>query len=161
MYITKNKKGVSEIVSYVLLISIAFGISGIVYAWLTFFVTPGQETNCNEDIALTISDYYYNCVTKELNLTIRNRGLFDVDGFTIRVNTKNDSKIGIYTINSTGQNISVNSEIKISFPNSSKLENGKPLTENIKFLEIQPFVRDKNLKVNCEYISNQKIKCSG
>lgn len=160
MSIVKEKRGVSEIVSYVLLISITFIISGMVYAWLVFYVTPGEEIKCDDGVSLTISDYHYNCSTKELNITLQNRGLFDVDGYTIRVNNRSDSRMGVYTLNSTGLNISTNGLVKIYFPNSSELEKEKSFTSVIKFMEVQPYVRNGNSKINCEHIAKQNIECS-
>jgi flagellin-like protein len=156
-----GKKGVSEIVSYVLLISITFVIAGVVYSWLMFYVTPGKETKCEEGISLTIRGYFYNCSTKQFNLTIQNRGLFDVDGYILRVNNQSGSDMGVYTLNSTGKKMNT-SEVHIDFyADSSKLRDNKELKGIIKFVEIQPFVsQNRTNPIYCESVAKQEIICS-
>lgn len=88
-----KKRGISEIVSYVLLIIIAMSIAVGVYAWLKSYVPSEEERQkCPEETALSITDY--ECMEiagkKILSLKIENRGLFNVDGFYIRAS--NDSK---------------------------------------------------------------------
>lgn len=89
----KNKKGISELVSYVLLIIIAISISVGVYTWLRSYMPSEKERQkCPEEATLIISDY--ECVDipnygKFLRLKIENRGLFNLDGFYIRAS--NDS----------------------------------------------------------------------
>lgn len=154
-----NKKGVSEIVSYVLLISITFGISGMVYAWLVYYVTPGEEIKCDEGIALTIRSYDYNCATKALNLSLQNRGLFDVDGYIIRLNNNSKAELGVYTLNKTGANISTGATLTYSY-NYSKLESSKIMGGNLTFIEVQPFTKQKgNMTVYCDNVVKQKVSC--
>jgi len=158
--ILDNKKGVSEIVSYVLLISITFGIAGMVYAWLVYYVTPGEEVKCDEGIALTIRSYNYNCTTKALNITLQNRGLFDVDGFVIRLNNNSRSELGVYTLNKTGTNVSTGISLSSYYSNSSNLESSKIMRGNITFIEVQPFTKQKgNLTVYCDALVKQKVSC--
>jgi len=157
-----NKKAVSEIVSYVLLISITFAISGIVYSWLVFYVTPGEEIKCDDGVSLTIRNYEYNCSTKQLNLTLQNRGLFNFDGYIIRVNNQTGSNIGVYSLIKTGKQINTTQEYKDVYANSSILNDSRVvLGGNISFIEIQPFiVQKKNLIVYCEKVAEQRIACS-
>jgi len=157
-----DKKGVSEIVSYVLLISITFAIAGIVYSWLIFYVTPGKETKCEEGISLTIRSYSYNCNTKALNLSLQNRGLFDIDGYLIRVTNQSNTDIGIYTLNKTGANISVGVTYLDYYSNSSILNDSKKnLGGIIKFLEVQPFVyQNGSVPIYCENVAKQVIVCA-
>ena len=90
-----NKKAISELVSYVLLISLAVAMSGAVYAWLNFYVkNPFPEESCPE-VRLIIQDY--NCAAgKILNLTVQNRGRFDVDGYIIKINNGSSRDYNIY-----------------------------------------------------------------
>lgn len=157
-----NKKGVSEIVSYVLLISITFAIAGMVYGWLVFYVTPGKETKCDDGVALTIRSYHYDCTTKALNLTLQNRGLFDTDGYIIRVNNQTGAEIGVYSLNKTGINISTGSTVNDYYANSSRLDDTRRnLVGNIKFIEVQPFaIQGANSTVYCDNIAEQKIVCA-
>lgn len=158
-----GKRGVSEIVSYVLLISITFAISGMIYAWLVFYVTPGQEVKCDEGISLTIRSYVYNCTAspKTFNITLQNRGLFDIDGYVIRVNNQTGSQIGVYTLNKNGTNISTGVTYTDYYSNATNLAGEKVLGGQIQFIEIQPFTKQGgNLTVYCNNIAEQKISCS-
>ncbi|MEI7719167.1 MAG: archaellin/type IV pilin N-terminal domain-containing protein [archaeon] len=162
-----NKKGVSEIVSYVLLISITFIIAGMVYSWLTFYVTPGKETKCEEGVSITLRSYVYNCTTKAFNLTLQNRGLFDIDGYIIRVGNQSDSEIGVYTINKTGKILNTSEVYTDVYINSSHLDSldatntlQKNMTGNISFIEIQPFEIQESARVFCESVVKQKVVCS-
>jgi len=161
MKIVSDKKGVSEIVSYVLLISITFAVAGLVYSWLMFYVTPGKETKCDEGVSLTIRGYNYNCINKSLNLTIQNRGLFDVDGYLIRVNNQSGSDIGVYILNSTGKRMNTSEVYTDVYSESNKLSGSKILKGTIKFIEIQPFVRQNGTsEIYCESVAKQVIVCA-
>jgi len=81
----KNKKAVSDMVSYVLLIVIAMSIAAGVFSWLRFYVPSQTDSQaCNPDTAIAITDYSCSSSTKLLNLTIENKGYFSVSGFFIR-----------------------------------------------------------------------------
>ena len=154
-----NKRGVSEIVSYVLLISVTFAIAGIVYAWLVFYVTPGEEVKCKDDLEITIYSSDYDCAENTLNLTLQNKGLFDIDGYVIRLNNKSGAEIGIYVLNKTGTNISTGSIVNNYYGSNWKLANGNLLGGNITLIEVQPFKREDNLDIYCEGIVRKKISC--
>ncbi len=81
-----NKKGVSEIVSHVLLIVIAIGIATLVYAFLQAYV-PKEKPECKEGISLIIENA--TCTNSAgqniLKLTLENKGLFKVDKAFIRI----------------------------------------------------------------------------
>jgi len=78
------KKGVSEIVSYVLLILIAIAISVLVFIFLNAFI-PKAKPECKEGIELAIRGVACNSDTKELYLNLENRGLFTIDNVFIRI----------------------------------------------------------------------------
>lgn len=81
----QNKRAVSEVIGYVLLIVIAVGLSVGVYSFLKLYV-PKEKPSCGEGISLIVQDYICNAseTSPELNLTIENRGLFKVDAAYIR-----------------------------------------------------------------------------
>jgi len=96
----EEKKAVSEIVSYVLLISLALGMSALVYSWLKFKVEkPFPEESCPEGVSLIL--HSYNCTGQGIiNITIRNKGRFLVDGFIIKMNnvTRRKGIPGMYAL---------------------------------------------------------------
>ncbi len=94
-----NKRGISEVVSYVLLIVIAIGIAGTVYTYLKIYV-PKEKPECKEGIDLIINRA--NCVNNNaqniLTLTLENKGLFKVDKAFVRIGESSDSfKVNIPT----------------------------------------------------------------
>jgi hypothetical protein len=81
-----NRKAISEIISYVLLIAIALGISVAVYTWMSTRVPIVSET-CPEDISLQVKSYSCDKSDTErklLDINLKNNGNFNVDGFYIR-----------------------------------------------------------------------------
>src|SRR3989338_8510283 len=55
----ENKKAVSEVVSYVLLIVVAISLSIIVYAWIKIQL-PKEIIECPEGVSVIIKDYQCN-----------------------------------------------------------------------------------------------------
>jgi FlaG/FlaF family flagellin (archaellin) len=83
----KNKKGVSEMVGYVLLIVIAVGLSVAVFSYLKVFV-PKDKAECSSDVALVVQQV--TCDTTApggtlLDVTLLNRGLFTTDAVYLRM----------------------------------------------------------------------------
>lgn len=97
----KNKKAVSEIVSYTLLIVIAIGVSSLVYYFLQL-QTPKEKTECKDGISLGID--YVKCEIKpnqdrNLTLTLLNNGRFKVDAAYVRVGVEGQGQSVRYWIN--------------------------------------------------------------
>lgn len=155
-----NKKGVSLVISYVLLITIAVSLSILVYNWLRFYIEPGEVKECKQGISVVIQDY--ECLVADggsLNLTLKNKGLFNIDGFVLKVNDRKDADIGVYTLNATGAEI-----------NTSLIYNKKYLFNEVKgntsdlvaitLIEVQPFIYERGEQIFCEKVSSQSIECS-
>jgi hypothetical protein len=83
--IRKNKKAVSELIAYVILISLAVSLSSVVYLWLRFYVQQGNLQKCPDEVSVILKDY--NCLTvgenHYLNLTIKNTGYFSINGTVV------------------------------------------------------------------------------
>jgi len=94
----KNKKGLSIIVSYVLLIGISIGLSIIVYTWMKTYI-PKESLECSDGVSLSISKITYEAANKRLNITFRNNGRFSVDGFYIRGSNKSSELSQIADLN--------------------------------------------------------------
>ena len=74
-----NKKAVSLMISYVLLITIAIIMSIIVFAYLKTIANVEPVIDCKEGTSIVVEDY--SCEEGKITLTIRNNGIFNVDGF--------------------------------------------------------------------------------
>ena len=92
-----NRKAISELIGYVLLIGLAIAMSGVIYAWLKFYVqSPIPEESCPE-VSLVVMDY--NCSNGILNLTVQNRGRFTLNGYTLKINN-GTGDFSLFEINS-------------------------------------------------------------
>ncbi|MFA6023448.1 MAG: archaellin/type IV pilin N-terminal domain-containing protein [Candidatus Pacearchaeota archaeon] len=79
-----NKKALSEMVGYVILIVIAVSLAVMVYAWLQLQL-PKEKPECSENVAVIIKDFSCNTENKLINLTIQNKGYFNIEGINLRV----------------------------------------------------------------------------
>jgi len=94
-----NKKAVSLLISYVLLIVIAMTLATILYFWLQTYIPDGNQLKCPEDVSLIIKD---SCCGKEscdpnndpgyFTLEFQNKGFHYIDGAYIRFSNKADKK---------------------------------------------------------------------
>jgi len=80
----KNKKGISAIIGYVLLILLAVSLSGGVYAWLKAKIPKATE-KCPEDVSLEIISLDVNEMRGNISMDLRNRGLFSINGISVRL----------------------------------------------------------------------------
>jgi hypothetical protein len=81
MLLRTKKKGVSVLIGYVLLIVAALVMSGLVYTWMRSYI-PKETLECPDGISLEIRNY--TCENGILNITLRNSGRFNLDGYLIR-----------------------------------------------------------------------------
>lgn len=85
-----NKKGVSIMVGYVLLIAIAVSLSTAVFFYLKLYL-PDERPECNVDIKLTIDSV--SCKWNQpidpnsvnIRLDVTNRGLFKIEGAYVKI----------------------------------------------------------------------------
>jgi len=153
-----NKKALSEIVSYVLLIVIAMALAAGVFAWVKFYI-PQEKEKCSEDVSLSISEY--SCSNGVLTITLANRGYFNVDGFFVKASNES-GKIPATMLSSTdNQMLQLYGPGKYDFnadPAMSRpLKSGEATKElsfiyapigTVKVLQIQPYVKANKTKGN-------------
>lgn len=182
-----KKRAVSEMIAYVILISIAMGIAIGVYAWLMVVGPPSIEetVDCKEGTSVTLNNI--NCLANgvggqgHIELEIKNNGRFNIDGVIISVGPDSD-KVPIDYLLPTGSDTNVvfgyqgftnqlepgETEI-ISFdyikkdppngPDGSETEYNVP---EIKIIQVQPVIFEKGKKVVCEnslFIDNNIQNC--
>lgn len=85
-----NKKGVSEIVSYVLLIVISISISALVYAWLSN-LPPRAKNTCPDEVSLIIKDYCLDTGNNIINITLQNKGTYIVGAVNVKIANKTET----------------------------------------------------------------------
>ncbi len=92
----RDKRGISVMIGYVLLVAFAVIIGVITYAWIKTYV-PADSIVCSDGVSLYISDVNFDAESNDLVVNIKNNGRFNVDGYFIQV--KNDSEQEIANIN--------------------------------------------------------------
>jgi len=152
-----NKNAVSTIIAYVLLISITISLSVLVFNWLRFYVSDEEPAQCPDAVNLIVESY--NCtsgVNGFLNITLKNKGRFSVDGYVLRVHDRPNAEFGFYTLNKTGSSFAPGEKINGFYP-FNKSYGGKRLS-TLTLVEVQPFLM-KGQKVSCKSYAYQKIIC--
>ena len=87
-----GKKGISVMVSYVLLIVFVIIIGAIVYQWLKTYV-PAQALECPDGVSLFIKDADFDPSDSQLIITLRNNGRFDLAGYFIHATNSSDQEL--------------------------------------------------------------------
>ena len=78
-----HKKGISEVLSYVLLVVIAVTVSTLVFTYLKLYIPKGEVPECPTDISVIVQDY--SCINGDIKIDLVNKGLFNVDSIYIRI----------------------------------------------------------------------------
>jgi len=151
-----NNKGVSEIVSYVILVIIAISIGALVYNYLGVLV-PKDRPVCQDGVSLTLESY--TCDGESLNLTLKNRGRFNIDAAYIRVGQEN--KNTKFWINNE---LSNKFEFGAFGPGELYAENYSlpedlDLTNNILEIQIAMYDEETKTYAACDQIITQPISC--
>lgn len=172
--IKRGKRGVSNVIEYVLVITVVLIIAALVYFWLKARVpTPGLK--CPDETSLLIKSY--QCNSDQLILDLKNDGNFKIEGYFIYAANSSNQEVATmdlsnYTdINSRilpmGVKLGVDNS-KNSFGISEVEEDTFDLTElePIYSLEIIPLrwqkEGNKNFLVTCTNAKTKKIlNCSG
>lgn len=85
-----NKKGVSIIIGYVLLVVFAMIIGTIVYQTMKTYV-PRDVEECPDGVSIFIQ--FLNYSNNQLNLTIVNNGLFNIAGIYVRATNSSTKEL--------------------------------------------------------------------
>jgi hypothetical protein len=173
MWLKLNKKAVSLIISYVLLISIGLSIAGLVYGWLRFYVDIGEGVKCPDGVYLAIMSAPYSDGDLEtgeslsLNLTLENRGRYNIEGYVIKISNNSNAKLGTFFIYDLRDGLGLGQDTTTFLPplypgnisthqfNTTHLQQHK----NVCFIEVQPYIKENNQRIPCSQISTRKINC--
>ncbi len=161
--LNKKKKALSNIIAYVLLISISLSLSVIVYNWLKFYVSEDDVETCSDGVNVIIENYecyQFNKTTNKsgwLKVILKNKGLFTVDGYILRVHDRPDASFGFYVFDDVGAPIAPGREYNATYYFNENIIDGYELSD-VTLVEIQPFITNKD-NINCQSYSSQKIKC--
>jgi len=87
-----NKRALSIVIGYILLIAISIVMSVIVYQWLKTYV-PKDVVTCSEGTSIFIKELSYNCTNSKLDVTIKNNGKFSINGYFIHVSNSSNPDV--------------------------------------------------------------------
>ena len=88
----RNKRGLSVIVGYVLLIVFAIAIGVASYQWLSSYV-PREPLNCPDGVSLFVKEASFDEGTSQLTVVVRNNGKFDVAGYFIHAANSSEQQL--------------------------------------------------------------------
>ncbi|MBS3072030.1 hypothetical protein J4408_03495 [Candidatus Pacearchaeota archaeon] len=163
-----NKKGVSIMVGYVLLVVIAVSISVLVYNFLKVYV-PKEKPECSKEVSLIIQEA--ECIISSgksyFSLTVLNKGLFNIDAMYIRLG--NETRKVRQLVNDETKN----SSYSVYLPKGYLLpgqEFRSPLYYDVTWitnnkegeyiLEVQPGIFSEGELAICEqYVTIKKVTC--
>jgi hypothetical protein len=165
----KNKKALSEMVSYILLVVIAMGLAVGVFAWLKGQLPSENEEKCSDDVALTIVSYTCDVTNNKITLNLKNTGLFNINGIYAR-GSYDANKITTEMLNSPtvfattpanspeGSDSSTpgryifNSETPLSLGVTKTIILNYGETKELKKIQIQPYVNGKKNLLLCDNV---------
>jgi len=166
MLLSQNKKAVSIMIGYVMLISFAIIIGVLVYSWMKTYV-PTETIECPDGVSVFIRDL--ECSGTTLNLSLTNNGRFSIDGYLIKATESPEQELATKDISekiiqggqSVGQGIVL---LKEGFSPGEKKQGLFELDSEIYSVEITPIryeiIEEKNKLVICNDAKiSEKISC--
>jgi flagellin-like protein len=161
----KNKRGISVVVGYAVLIAMTISLSVLVFQWLRHYVGDSGESEigCPGGVNLIIQEAKcVETISGLLNLSIKNKGRHTVDGFVVRVNNRTDSSQGFYTTGDIDQELVPGNSSQLEYLFNGGFKTGtKPIIlSSINFVEIQPYKIVSGKKTYCSFVDSMKIECS-
>lgn len=79
-----NKKAVSVMIGYILLVAAAVVMGTITYQWLISYA-PSEGIGCPDDVSVFIKKYSCDATNHIFNFTLKNNGKFSVAGYFIHI----------------------------------------------------------------------------
>jgi hypothetical protein len=139
-----NRKGVSIMIGYVLLIVIVIGLSVLVFAFLQLYL-PSEKPKCPGDISLIIEPV---CSPGNINIFYTNKGLFSVDGALVRVGE----------VGRLAKDL-INEDNVFTFLEGS-IEPGKTWTQDYDYDYSEPELKELEIEP-VMFIDNEAVLCDG
>jgi hypothetical protein len=172
----KQKKGLSAMVGYVLLVVFSVFLGVITYTLLRTIV-PQKPLECHDATSLMIEGYTYDCNTNILTLNIENNGRINVGGYFIygSSNGMRQRDVELSALNMDDK--SLLSPLGVKFGNPIVKNSLKPnqveietydlteLNQDLTYLELQPIIwgtEDRKMKlIQCsDAIVRKDIQCT-
>jgi hypothetical protein len=144
-----NKRGVSLMVSYVILISIVLGLAVGTYAVLKYITSDIEpEIDCNIGSSLILEEYV--CSSNSLKLNLKNNGRFNVNGVLVSISNETQREAIKQLVPSVGVNTGGNYEFTSELGPGEDIEIeytksivGGGSTSVIEKIKLQPYIFDE------------------
>ncbi len=171
-FFKKSRKGISPVIGYVLLISFVVILGVIVYQWLSTYV-PKNTLECPDDVSFLIENYTCQPIAagiSNLNLTIKNNGLFGIAGYFIH-SSEDVDKLATIDLSSNFSQIVVYNAVMFAGGNDNFLNPPDQIvhefnvTQSTKAIELIP-VRWQKEKNKLQFAScgeakiRQEVDCA-
>jgi len=157
----KDKKGVSILIGYILLVSMAISLSVIAFNWIQKII-PEETIVCPTDASLSIREVECNSSSRMLNFTIKNNGLFSIHNVSVFVNDAEGSDFGVFKINSSQFDPLLPGESFDSKTNYTPFVDGGgeaySFQSNLRFLELRPYIVIEGTPTACKTVQTV-LKC--
>lgn len=163
----KNKKGVSVVIGYILLIAFGVIMSLIVYNYLKTYI-PKDTLSCPNEVSIFIKELKCNSSTGNLSLELKNNGNFNLEGYFIYGTTSATQELAVQDLsiflkNNAGSiklgNSVAFSTAKNSFSPNEEVFNNFTLDYPIYSIEIIPTrFQGQGTKENLISCSDARIK---
>lgn len=170
----KNKRAMSAVVGYVLLITFGIIMSTVVYSYLKTYV-PKDVSSCPDGLSVFLESY--SCSAGHLNITLKNNGKFNYVGYSIHASEDPNQSVAAINLNkniigsSDGQFSSTAGYIVFDNGRSNFMVPQKQVTHYftyttpLKLLEITPIILQKTGStakfVQCgNAIIKEKVNCN-
>jgi len=150
-----DKRGISIIIGYIILVSMAVGLSVLVYNWVVHYVPSGDVIECPEGTSLSIVDVKCDMVSHTLNFSVKNTGLFSIDGFVSKVNDV--ETVGAFFLNRTNEVILPGEEK--SYSNDYLEVSVGGVSSDLKLLDLQPFINVEGEDSFCLPTIKTRLDC--
>lgn len=131
----KNKRAVSIMIGYILLVIIAVILSVVVYQWIKSY-TPKEGLKCPDDVSIFLKNY--SCNSGSLDITVKNNGKFSIAGYFIRVSNSSGKKTATIDISSKllEGGVTSGSSVVFNTEGENSLEPGEETTQRYSLAEI-------------------------
>jgi hypothetical protein len=161
-----DKKGISVMIGYVLLIVAVIVMGSLVYTWLKSYV-PAEAIDCPDGTSVFINNWECSPHVNggwQLNVTLRNNGRFNIGGYFLRSTDTADQELATTDISGKLTNFSgvrLGNAVKFVPGSDNPLEPGDEATnvfdlENkIYLIEVLP------LRFQTEENKNTLVSCAG
>ncbi len=98
-----NNRGISNIIAYVLLITLTVSLSAVVYNYLKLFAQEDSLPECPSGTSISIRKYNCDYGSKFIAIEVENKGRFNFEELNITMNNETDPISGIYGVENVFQ----------------------------------------------------------